>query len=169
MPAFRKRFLRAAALSACLGLFACNSTEPSDEDGENLGPDIPSGSSAMNYDGKSWSLLLGMCRGSTRGASNFTLLNGSDSRILYIQNRNFPANGTYAVRGAATVADSLDADEAGVSMYKGDTLSAKATGGALVVTRLSASTLRFEGTNIRFDNGKAASFALTATVACAQP
>lgn len=159
----RQHLLLAATSAIMLALFACNSTDSSD------GTKGSGKNAHLTYEGKSWTLMQGICPGTTDYVTTFSLSHNDDARILYIQTKAFPTAGTYTVWGAANNNDSLAANEVGVSIYDVGFNAVNATGGTLTITRPSSTTLRFEGANIPFDNGKTASFSLTATAGCTAP
>lgn len=167
MPSLARTFrlhntMFALAIAASLTLFACNATESIEETTEP-------GATAMTYDGKSWQQTLGFCPGTDNVTSTFTMASGDISRVLYIQTKTFPAAGSFTVWGGANDPDSLSAGEVGVSLVDTDFSFVNATGGTITITRPSSSTVRFEGTSIPFDNGKTATFAVTATMGCTEP
>ena len=162
MFVLRKHLLLAATFVASLTLLACNSTDSdSSEEGDG-----PGGNAAMTYDGLSWQQGVGICPGTDDYISTFAMTSGDISRVLYIQTKTFPAAGSFTVWGGANDPDSLSAGEVGVSLVSTDFNFVNATGGTVTVTRPSASSVRFEGTSIPFDNGKTATFTVTATMAC---
>lgn len=153
------------AIAASLTLFACNATDSSEDiEGPGAG-----GSVDMTYDGLLWQQGVGLCPGTDDYISTFAMTSGDISRVLYIQTKTFPATGSLTVWGGANDPDSLSAGEVGVSLVSTDFNFVNATGGTITITRPSSSTVRFQGTNIPFDNGKTATFTVTATMACTEP
>lgn len=150
--------LSALVLSALLS--ACNATDSGEKDGGGSGSGL-----SMRYDGKTWPMAVGICPGTTDYVSTFTLTNGDDSRVLYVQSAASTglSSGTFTVAGGADEADSLEAGTVGVSLYDLDFNFVAATGGSVTITFPTSSTARFEGTGVTFANGKTGSFTVVAS------